>query len=300
MHPSYLSFLSIVTVITGFNTDIEHEGVIYHVQTEDKGLARPIILSLVYDRGTILASKRSPYDDLLAGEFDEEQLAARLQRQHRLICAAIQAGRIDDLRKMTAKDGGKESGPASSPVKKPESTSPAAASAPAPAPVAARSPLPEFDTPIPKPVFVKLPPLPSPRTDPTIDVLDATEVFDDYLVTEDAISLVNVDVAADDGVGDQLKIEIAQDLRYRGGDRRTIEMRVSNSRTGSAISNAQVMVKILGSNFRPLIFHSSTDAYGLAAVDVQFPNFNTGRAAILIRAISEGYEAEFRRAIDHS
>ena len=41
--------------ITGFNTDIEHDGVIYHVQTEDKGLDSPIILSLVYAGGTILA-----------------------------------------------------------------------------------------------------------------------------------------------------------------------------------------------------------------------------------------------------
>ena len=61
------------TVITGYNTDIEFEGVTYHVQTEDKGVATPVILSLVYDRGTILASKRLPYDDLLDGDLDEER-----------------------------------------------------------------------------------------------------------------------------------------------------------------------------------------------------------------------------------
>ena len=91
-------------MITGYNTDIEFEGVTYHVQTEDKGVAKPIILSLVYDRGTILASKRLPYNDLLEGELDEELLAARLHRQHKLICAAIQAGRIEDLRKMTLRE----------------------------------------------------------------------------------------------------------------------------------------------------------------------------------------------------
>ena len=42
------------TVITGFNTDIEYQGVTYHVQTEDKGVKTPLILSLVYNRGTIL------------------------------------------------------------------------------------------------------------------------------------------------------------------------------------------------------------------------------------------------------
>ena len=56
-------------MITGFNTDIEHDGVVYHVQTEDKGLDSPIILSLVYAGGTILASKRSPYEDLIAEGF---------------------------------------------------------------------------------------------------------------------------------------------------------------------------------------------------------------------------------------
>lgn len=88
-------------MITGFNTDIEHDGVIYHVQTEDKGVSTPLILSLVYDRGTILASKRSPYDDLLLPAFDEKALSERLQKQHKLICAAVRAGRIEDLKRMT-------------------------------------------------------------------------------------------------------------------------------------------------------------------------------------------------------
>ncbi|HEV8203060.1 MAG TPA: hypothetical protein VGP98_02415, partial [Pyrinomonadaceae bacterium] len=90
-------------MITGFNTDIEHEGVVYHVQTEDKGLDSPIILSLVYVGGTILASKRSPYQDLIATGFSDEVLAERLKRQHRLICAAINSGRIDDLKKMSGR-----------------------------------------------------------------------------------------------------------------------------------------------------------------------------------------------------
>lgn len=91
-------------MITGFNTDIEHDGVIYHVQTEDKGLDSPLILSLVYSGGAILASKRSPYEDLIATGFDEEALAQRLKRQHRLICAAINAGRIEDLKRMGRPD----------------------------------------------------------------------------------------------------------------------------------------------------------------------------------------------------
>jgi hypothetical protein len=87
-------------VITGYNTDVEHNGIVYHVQTEDKGLQTPIILSLVYTGGEILASKRSPYDDLIADGFDQNRLAERLQRQHKLICAAVHAGRIEELKRM--------------------------------------------------------------------------------------------------------------------------------------------------------------------------------------------------------
>ncbi|HEY3102106.1 MAG TPA: hypothetical protein VGJ69_00850 [Pyrinomonadaceae bacterium] len=96
------------TVITGYNTDVEHNGVVYHVQTEDKGLQTPIILSLVYTGGAILASKRSPYDDLIASGFDQNALVERLQRQHKLICAAINAGRIEELKRMGERAGAAE------------------------------------------------------------------------------------------------------------------------------------------------------------------------------------------------
>ncbi|MBK9164135.1 MAG: hypothetical protein IPM21_09515 [Acidobacteria bacterium] len=65
------------------------------------------------------------------------------------------------------------------------------------------------------------------------------------------------------------------------------------------VGNAQIMVKVLGTAFRPLIFHASTDTNGIARINVQFPRFNTGRAAFMVRAMSEGEEAEVRRPIEH-
>lgn len=87
-------------MITGYNTDVEYNGVVYHVQTEDKGLRTPVILSLVYAGGAILASKRSAYHDLIASGFEERVLVERLERQHKLICAAVHAGRIEELKRM--------------------------------------------------------------------------------------------------------------------------------------------------------------------------------------------------------
>ena len=93
-------------MITGFNTDIPYDGVTYHVQTEDKGLDTPLILSLVYVGGHIIASKRTPYADLISKGFDEQVLTERLQRQHKLICAAIKQGRVEDLKRMSDPNGG--------------------------------------------------------------------------------------------------------------------------------------------------------------------------------------------------
>jgi len=117
-------------VITGYNTDVEHNGVVYHVQTEDKGLQTPLILSLVYTGGAILASKRSPYDDLIASGFEEKALIERLERQHKLICAAVHAGRIEELKRMSERapvsqeSGGGAASPIEDREEKKETTAP--------------------------------------------------------------------------------------------------------------------------------------------------------------------------------
>ena len=50
---------------TGFNTDVQHEGHVYHVQTEDCGVDNPAFESLVYVGGTIVAKKRTTYNEQL-------------------------------------------------------------------------------------------------------------------------------------------------------------------------------------------------------------------------------------------
>ena len=52
-------------MITGFNTDVKYRGVVYHVQTEDKGTANPLIETLIYKGGEILGSRRLPYADVV-------------------------------------------------------------------------------------------------------------------------------------------------------------------------------------------------------------------------------------------
>jgi hypothetical protein len=84
-------------VLTGFNTDIEHSGTTYHVQTEDKGRGNPLVESLVYTSGEILYSRRTPYDDLVEQDVDKEAIATLMERQHRSIVDAVQSGGLARL-----------------------------------------------------------------------------------------------------------------------------------------------------------------------------------------------------------
>ncbi len=281
-------------MITGYNTDVEFEGVTYHVQTEDKGLAKPIILSLVYDRGTILASKRLPYDDLLEGDFDEDVLAARLSRQHKLICAAIQAGRIEDLRKMTLRESVAAADASKAVFVEPETE----------IALPADAVLDEFEelfTPIPKPMYggvldvqVVTRMNSKPIARPAIELSP-----DDVLLPAEAVAVVSDMVGTDRPANNKLGIELLGEAKFKGGERKTVTFMVCRGTDRKVVTSAQVMVKILGSSFRPLIFHASTDENGLAQVNLQLPNFNSGRAALLARAVSEGEEVELRRAITH-
>ncbi len=83
-------------MITGFNTDVDYEGRIFHVQTEDKGTDNPVVESLVYTGGEIITSRKSSYGDLLkTSGFNGEELTRRMESQHQAIIREILSGRFD-------------------------------------------------------------------------------------------------------------------------------------------------------------------------------------------------------------
>ncbi len=82
-------------MITGFNTDVKHGTVVYHVQTEDKGRGNPKIETLVYVGGEILDNYRTSYEKSKA-ELGEEEIMALLEAQHRRVIRNIKTGRYDE------------------------------------------------------------------------------------------------------------------------------------------------------------------------------------------------------------
>jgi hypothetical protein len=260
-------------VITGFNTDIEYKGVVYHVQTEDKGLASPLILSLVYTGGEILASKRSPYDDLVSAGFNEHTLTERLQRQHKLICAAIHAGRLEDLRRMGQK----------------QADAPAATQPTAPTPTA-----PSQDALSREQARQETAPLmQSPLNEQTQEPVTSAPPLPPA-----QLPATTTEVVKTRRLG-TLSLGLLEEQELQAGEFATLRVRLSSGKgeNQNAVADAPVIVKILGTTFKQLVSSSRTDQDGIAIVFVAPPRFTTGRGAILIRAELEGDVAELRRII---
>lgn len=290
------------TVITGFNTDIEHDGVTYHVQTEDKGLDTPIILSLVYTGGTILASKRSPYEDLIASGFSDEILAERLKRQHRLICAAIHSGRINDLKRM----GGVRAKVAPRvqeeivPEIEPEieqqveqEIEQEIEAAPPPAPVEEAFEIEYW------PMTQEWAPPPPPVEE--VAPIEQAEYEPQFQPPEETPPVEEPEIEAEPTVvlEDGLMIELLDDDEFYSGQRCTLRVLVANRVQGDEkpMAAVAVSVKILGTTFRPLIYTLKTESDGVASLSTEIPQFTSGRAAVLIRAVAKDQAAEVRRII---
>jgi hypothetical protein len=82
-------------MITGFNTDVQFEGRVFHVQTEDKGLDNPIIETLVYTGGQIVCARKISYAQMLTeGDCQESSIQHRMEAQHRELIREIQDGSL--------------------------------------------------------------------------------------------------------------------------------------------------------------------------------------------------------------
>lgn len=82
-------------MITGYNTDVKHNERVFHVQTEDKGLANPTIESLIYSGGKIIASYQRSYAPLLRKGYSEKAVQELLDSQHRKMLRDIKGGKYD-------------------------------------------------------------------------------------------------------------------------------------------------------------------------------------------------------------
>lgn len=82
-------------MITGFNSDIEHGGKVFHVQTEEKGLDNPVVITLVYCGGEIVTSLEASYADLVGDDPSPEgEVRRRMSDQHQRLIHEILRGKF--------------------------------------------------------------------------------------------------------------------------------------------------------------------------------------------------------------
>ncbi len=84
-------------MLSGFNTNIRHRGVLFHVQSEDSGRGHPHIITHLYHGGTILASQKSSYADRLEEPDLPVVVRALMERQHKGVLRRLRAREFDAL-----------------------------------------------------------------------------------------------------------------------------------------------------------------------------------------------------------
>ncbi len=132
--------------ILGYNHNIRFRGLVFHVQTEDSGVANPHVFTHLFHGGVILTTRKLVYDP----SASDDAVKALMQAQHKAVLRDLKRGLFDDkidqylggtegLLPRGADDGGGDAGDAP------------AAAAPAPAPATADATVP---TPVPASVAV--------------------------------------------------------------------------------------------------------------------------------------------------
>ncbi len=82
-------------MLTGFNTNIRHRGVLFHVQSEDSGRDHPHVITHLFHGGNIMASEKSSYAEH-AQEADLEPFVRPLmEKQHKAVLKGLRAGKFD-------------------------------------------------------------------------------------------------------------------------------------------------------------------------------------------------------------
>jgi len=83
-------------MLTGFNTDFKYKGTVYHVQTEDNGKANPVIVTLLYKGGAIVASLKISYSDIIKFEHLDRVVRELMEQQHKQIIKDLVSGKFSN------------------------------------------------------------------------------------------------------------------------------------------------------------------------------------------------------------
>jgi len=82
-------------MVPGYNHNIFYKGVAFHIQTEDSGIRNPQITTLLYRGGSIIASKKTDYSDIIMAEMLEKVVEDLMKEQHKEMLRRLKSGEFD-------------------------------------------------------------------------------------------------------------------------------------------------------------------------------------------------------------
>jgi hypothetical protein len=245
-------------MITGYNTDVPHSDVVFHVQTEDKGLASAFIESLVYVGGQVLAKKHTSYKEALEAGEGKDRIVALMDRQHRLMIAEIHSGRYDHL-----VPGARVVGSRPSAQEMLEE--------PAPGPEI------EVEHLHPRPSSGR--PADSGGEGPTLD-----QIIMDYLNSESE--------------QEALILMMDSDHEFALGETVSLRFRTKGSLSGQVVPGTRISVKMISTVAEPAtLAQGETDADGQLRISVAIPGVQRGSSALIVTASSAIGTAEIKQLL---
>jgi hypothetical protein len=83
-------------MVLGFNHNLMYKGEVFHVQTEDSGVANPHIITLLYRGGVIISSNKTSYADILKMDNLEVVVEELMKEQHKEMMRRLKTGEFDE------------------------------------------------------------------------------------------------------------------------------------------------------------------------------------------------------------
>lgn len=83
--------------LVGYNTNVRHRGKVFHIQTEDSGLAHGHIFTHLFaDGGRIIATKKTTYVEYIGTDKYPATVKKLMQAQHKAMFIALRDGLFDE------------------------------------------------------------------------------------------------------------------------------------------------------------------------------------------------------------
>lgn len=83
-------------MLPGYNHNIMYKNCVFHVQTEDSGVASPHIVTHLFVGGNIIDSRKTSYSHLVDVPDRDSQVMTLMQTQHKEMLKALIRGALDD------------------------------------------------------------------------------------------------------------------------------------------------------------------------------------------------------------